>query len=459
MTRTFRASGWFSALCLSSLLVGSQAWSEESGKSGNFRSFNAAKSANSSSFNLNKGGGSSRSFNPAMNTPKNFSKSLGTPGLNNSSLSNYNKPLNRTFTQQGKNLSNSQNLNTNTGGLNSLNTNLNRGKGTRFGTNPGKSTLGTGIQSPIGPGSMAGTGIKKTVPFNPSGIGLGNLGNGKKGGTAGLGKTVPGLTGNIKPVVPGTISVDPEKWGGVKKPGGLIGAGALNPGIVDKIDPAITKPGKIQDIGIGKDDLVVDKLPDGVVDGIADGIGGGGAEPPVADAPEDVAPVDPPVADAPEDVAPADPDPADPVDPADPPVDEHADGDHHDHHDGHHHDHHHDHCFWDIDVCLPHFHSHCWHPVDHCYVVWVYRTDCWVRETYLDIAPLAYELAPEFIALAEPIPYEYDETLADGTIVHKKGVWWMGADGLPHGDEKWSIVVMGPEMAAQFAVENVVVAP
>jgi hypothetical protein len=117
-----------------------------------------------------------------------------------------------------------------------------------------------------------------------------------------------------------------------------------------------------------------------------------------------------------------------------------------DHHDGHHH---HD-CYWDIHTVQPYFHTHCWHPTEACYVVWVYRSGSWVNEKVTDLAPLSTEVPLEFIAVSEPVPYEYDETLADGTVVHKSGVWWMGADEKPHGQENWSATILGPEMASAF---------
>ncbi|MCG3198469.1 MAG: hypothetical protein GHCLOJNM_02970 [bacterium] len=118
----------------------------------------------------------------------------------------------------------------------------------------------------------------------------------------------------------------------------------------------------------------------------------------------------------------------------------------------HHHGHHD--CHWDFHLCEPFFHTHCWVPERHCYVVWVYRNGCWVNESVVELEPLAKEMPLEYIAISEPVPYEYDQTLADGTVIKKTGVWWMGADGKPHGQENWAVVALGPEMAAEFGVTN-----
>lgn len=114
------------------------------------------------------------------------------------------------------------------------------------------------------------------------------------------------------------------------------------------------------------------------------------------------------------------------------------------------------HCIhWDIDYCQPFFYTTCWHPETANYVVWVNRNNTWVSETYTDLAPLADTTPLDQIAVAEPVPYEYEEEMADGTVVKRTGTWWIAADGQPHGQETWSTVITGPEVAQAGQADEV----
>ncbi len=407
------------SLCLSLMLTPMESRAGETSRN---------KSALKSS-TMQKISGTSTSNMSSSKAMRSSTTNSGSRMMNKStSLSNLNR-MSQTGSSSNQSMSSISNLNKgnkirriDSGSTLGTKTNISTGTGNLKGSAPwlkggsltgaGKATGITGTDLKKTGGISIGTGLPKPpggpipVPYpNRGGVGKG-LPPILTGGTEGGSSTAPGLDVSQigKPMNPDLI--------GKIKIGDLPGASlgdstppeaSPEPAPSDGTDPAPGSdptPGTDPAPGTGSDP---DPAP-------GSGGGSGGGSDPVAD----------------------------PSDPSGPPAE--------DHHDSHHH---HD-CYWDIHIMQPYFHTHCWHPTEACYVVWVYRSGTWVNEKVTDLAPLSTEIPLEFIAVTEPIPYEYDETLADGTVVHKSGVWWMGADEKPHGQENWSATVLGPEMASAF---------